>query len=608
MRKEVFRKRFLVIVLLAIFILPVFAQKGGSEIDSLTAVLEKTKEDTTRVDVLLKIAAKKIDLDPQGALAYISEAITIAEQLNDKPRMAAAYNNLGSYYNNSSDFPKSLEAYFKSLRINEELGNKIAVARNSGNIGNVYRSAGDFHKAIEYFEKAFAINKELDRGIGMTNNLSDMGIAWSELKQNAKAYESFNRALQIAEEKDDREGVAIILGNIANLNRIENKFKEAIDHFNRSLKINEELGRTPGIATNKVNLAELYLLTALDTTGAHAGLLRSLGGKEKTLNLAENFFLQAIDLFKMLGALHQLSASYNGLAGTYEAMGDYKKAFEMSSQYHLLKDSVFSIDNRVMFSNQSKERAELEKKQQEELTTLTQSKRRNEAILFSVCIALLLVFTGFVIRERKRSEKLLLNILPAKVASELKRKGSSDAKHFTHVTVMFTDFVGFTTAAEKMTPQQLVDELHTCFKNFDEIISKYNIEKIKTIGDAYLAVSGLPNASPQHAENVVKAALEIRDFMQARHRQASDRSFHMRIGIHSGSVVAGIVGVKKFAYDIWGDTVNTAARMEQNSEPCKINISEATFGLVKDKFACSYRGEISAKNKGHLKMYFVERQ
>ena len=209
-------------------------------------------------------------------------------------------------------------------------------------------------------------------------------------------------------------------------------------------------------------------------------------------------------------------------------------------------------------------------------------------------------------REKQRSEDLLLNILPAEVAEELKDNGVAAARHFENVTVLFTDFVNFTHASERMSPQQLIDELHFCFKAFDGIIGKHNIEKIKTIGDSYLAVSGLPAANANHAENVIDAALEINTFMNQRRQEIGEAAFEMRTGIHSGSVVAGIVGVKKFSYDIWGDTVNTAARMEQTSEPGKINISQTTYELVKNKFRCTYRGEVEAKNKGLLKMYFVE--
>jgi adenylate cyclase len=209
--------------------------------------------------------------------------------------------------------------------------------------------------------------------------------------------------------------------------------------------------------------------------------------------------------------------------------------------------------------------------------------------------------------EKKKSDDLLLNILPSEVAEELKVSGNSEARQFEEVTVLFTDFVNFTTTAQLLSPKELVQELHHCFKAFDEITGKYHIEKIKTIGDAYLAVAGLPIADSKHAINVVLAALEIREFISARKQELGNRTFDIRIGIHSGPVVAGIVGVKKFAYDIWGDTVNTAARMEQNSEPGGINISEATYRLIKDEFEFSYRGEISAKNKGALRMYFVNR-
>ena len=208
--------------------------------------------------------------------------------------------------------------------------------------------------------------------------------------------------------------------------------------------------------------------------------------------------------------------------------------------------------------------------------------------------------------EKKKSEDLLYNVLPVKIAGELKHKGMTFAQQFDEVTVIFTDFVSFTSVAEKFSPTQLVGELHACFKAFDEILDKYNIEKIKTVGDAYLAVSGLPTKNRNHATDAVAFAMHLRDFMLRRKLMLGDATFQMRIGIHTGSVIAGIVGTRKFAYDIWGDTVNTAARMEQNGEPGKVNISQTTYELIKDKFNCEYRGEVAAKKKGVLKMYFAE--
>ena len=212
-------------------------------------------------------------------------------------------------------------------------------------------------------------------------------------------------------------------------------------------------------------------------------------------------------------------------------------------------------------------------------------------------------------REKQKSEKLILNILPEKIAHELKLRGEATATEFESVTVLFADFKDFTTMIQKMEPDALVAEIHHCFSAFDAIIDTYGMEKIKTIGDAYLAVSGLPTPSHRHARLAVQAALDIRDFMEtyrAERQQANRVFFQSRIGLHSGSVIAGIVGRKKFQYDIWGDTVNTASRVESASEPGKINISSSTYQLVQNEFICSSRGKINTKGKGEIDMYFVE--
>jgi ligand-binding sensor domain-containing protein/class 3 adenylate cyclase len=215
--------------------------------------------------------------------------------------------------------------------------------------------------------------------------------------------------------------------------------------------------------------------------------------------------------------------------------------------------------------------------------------------------------------QKKRSDELLLNILPSEVAEELKAKGSADAKLIDEVTVLFTDFMGFTRLSEKLSPKELVAEIHECFSAFDHIIQKFGIEKIKTIGDSYMAAGGLPLQFPESVKNTVNAGLEMLEFMIRRKQERESNgllAFEMRIGIHTGPVVAGIVGVKKFQYDIWGDTVNTAARMEDKGEIRKVNISQSTYEFIKDDpdFHFEYRGKIEAKNKGELDMYFVSFQ
>jgi ligand-binding sensor domain-containing protein/class 3 adenylate cyclase len=212
--------------------------------------------------------------------------------------------------------------------------------------------------------------------------------------------------------------------------------------------------------------------------------------------------------------------------------------------------------------------------------------------------------------EKKKSDDLLLNILPEEVAEELKAKGSADAQLIDEVTVLFTDFKGFTQLSEKLSPKELVAEINDCFSAFDHIMQKHKIEKIKTIGDAYMAAGGLPTPNQTHARDVVNAALDIQEYMQ-KHRMTKEAKgelfFEIRIGIHTGPVVAGIVGIKKFQYDIWGDTVNTASRMESSGETGKVNISGTTYEEVKEFFECIHRGKIAAKGKGDIDMYFVER-
>ena len=212
-------------------------------------------------------------------------------------------------------------------------------------------------------------------------------------------------------------------------------------------------------------------------------------------------------------------------------------------------------------------------------------------------------------KERKRSDNLLLNILPASIAEELKTAGKAKARKFEEVSVFFSDFKNFTGLASAMAPEELVELLDTSFKKFDEIIGKYDdIEKIKTIGDAYMCASGL-NTTQGMPFNLIRAALEMQAFLKEEKQRRAQKGkpfFEARMGVHTGPVVAGVVGVKKFAYDIWGDTVNTASRVESNGDIGAVSISETTYRLIRHNFDCDYRGKVQAKNKGLIDIYHVK--
>ncbi|MEO6393465.1 MAG: adenylate/guanylate cyclase domain-containing protein [Pyrinomonadaceae bacterium] len=259
--------------------------------------------------------------------------------------------------------------------------------------------------------------------------------------------------------------------------------------------------------------------------------------------------------------------------------------------------------------------AVIEYQHPEWITAYSNDRERFLDVMSNLLFAL--VFTGVIVQvlaqnlnqERRNSDQLLRNVLPESVALELKRTERVQPVHYESASVLFTDFVGFTQIAENFTPEELVAELDTCFSQFDQITKRHGLEKIKTIGDAYLAVGGVPQANQSHAVDCVRAALEIQQLIAGwrENALAANRPYwQVRIGIHSGDLVAGVVGTEKFAYDVWGDTVNTASRLESSGVAGHVNISRATYELVKGRFDCEYRGRVTAKNKGEIDMYFVQ--
>jgi class 3 adenylate cyclase len=324
----------------------------------------------------------------------------------------------------------------------------------------------------------------------------------------------------------------------------------------------------------------------------------------------------------LFGRYEYMLTASNNLEKLYRENGDYKNAWFYASANMRISDSISIISKKdqLMAEAVRRERSKKEIAAEQDRQKIRQGKNQRNmmagGVVFFIIVSLLAYrnyrnqkrLNGLLDEAKKQSDHLLLNILPQETAEELKSTGKASAKRFDEVTVMFTDFKDFTQASERMTAEELVDEMNFYFSEFDNIISRHNIEKIKIIGDSYMCAGGLPAANDTHAHDVVQAAVELQEFMIAQKAERSGLGksfFELRIGIHTGPVVAGIVGLKKFAYDIWGDTVNTASRMENTGEPNKINISGNTYEKVKDRFKCTYRGKVAAKHKGEIDMYFV---
>jgi class 3 adenylate cyclase len=374
--------------------------------------------------------------------------------------------------------------------------------------------------------------------------------------------------------------------------------------------------------------AEYYLKKALHLALQRkayttlSGLYNNLAGITDDAKKMRLYADSSYYFSKLSGSLDDQQIALQNLALIDYENKNFESGYDFLWESMVLKDSVFN-KNKIAAFAEMEQKYESEKKSSEiallkgeyEIANLKSSKRLVLSISLASGMLALLIVAFILYRQRenkqklnaalsiekKKSDDLLLNILPEEVANELKQNGESIAKQYNHVTVLFTDFVNFTGLSELMSPTELVTEIHKNFTAFDAIIEKHGLEKIKTIGDAYLAVCGLPEEKQDHALRVAKAALDIIAYMNEH-----STKFEVRIGIHTGPVVAGIVGVKKYAYDIWGDTVNTASRMESSSLAGKINISAAAYELLKNDFNCSYRGKINAKNKGEVDMYFLE--
>jgi class 3 adenylate cyclase/FtsZ-binding cell division protein ZapB len=297
-----------------------------------------------------------------------------------------------------------------------------------------------------------------------------------------------------------------------------------------------------------------------------------------------------------------------------------KKKFEKLSATEAQREAVLQaqkadLAEAKLEAERSRREAERNKEQRNQLLILASS-----GVLLTLLLLVLFLISRrnrrqlkdknrMIEQEKERSNELLLNILPANIAEELREYGKAQTRKYDEVTVFFSDFINFSRISEQLSPEELVEELDRCFKGFDFIIGNYpEIEKIKTIGDAYMCASGLDDRKTMPG-SMIKAALEMQEYLEEQKQERMRLGkpyFEARIGIHTGPAVAGVVGVNKFAYDIWGDTVNTASRMETNGQAGRVNISEATYNLIKYQFDCEYRGKVQAKNKGLIDMYFVK--
>ena len=579
------------------------------------------------------------------ALEYYQKAQKVGIESCDTKGIADSYNNIGIIYDEQGNYPAALKNYLAALTIYKEIG-CIDLSAAYINIGLIEQELGNYPEALKNDLASLKICEEIgNKQSGIALSYNNIGAIYQEQSNYLAALKNYSAALKIYEEIGDTNGIAMNYRNTGHIYAEQGKYPEALKNQLASLKICEGIGSKNGIADSYYNIGDIYCEEsnypeALKNYLNGVRIFQEVGNKdaiaasdigigvvfEKQGNYLEalKYETKALSIALEIGAKNHIKDAYGKLAEINSKLNNFKAAYNNEVLFKQVYDTLFSKENEEKFTSlqmqyefdkqESLAKAEQEKKDAIALKELQKQKLVRNGFMGGFAVVVL--FGGVVSMQRNRirkgkklSDELLLNILPSEVAEELKQKGSAEAKHFDDVTVMFTDFKDFTEISEKLSPAELVAEIDTCFKAFDNITGKYNIEKIKTIGDSYMCAGGLPVPNKTNATDVVSAALEIQKFMGEHSLQKikeGKKVFELRIGIHSGSVVAGIVGIKKFAYDIWGNTVNIASRMESSGEAGKVNISGSTYELVKDKFSCTHRGKIEAKHMGMIDMYFVE--
>jgi len=656
-------KTFKYLLIISIFILlanNIYITAQTKNIDSALTALKNYKQEDTGKVLLMKDICKGLGKQkPDEGLKYGKEALELSQRLNYTRGIAEVLNSIGTVYYYKANYDSALNYYLKAETKYKETTDKLGLAKSLNNIGLIYDIKGDYSKSLGYYLQSLKILESLDDKKLLGTTYNNIGLVY--MKQTNlpdyldKSLDFFKKSLKIREDLGDKAAIASSYYNLGlvylqkgnKLKRLDEKNKNiyllydtALMYSNKSLNIYNEIKDIRGLATVYPNIANIYgskkdykkseefyvnAIKLQQQTGDIANLAYSLfnvgvlNTEQKNYDKAIEYYKKSLIYADSLNIKTLRRDCYDRMASTYSFANRYKEAFECMLKYSELKDEILNEESSKMIT-EMQTKYETDKKAKEiEILNLAMSKQKiwNYALIGGIILVLIIALISInsyiqkrkdnkiIAAEKAKSDALLLNTLPLKVVNDLKTYGKTEPESFDNVTVYFSDVVGFTTISSTLEPKTLINALSEMFTNFDSIMTRWQCERIKTIGDAYLAVSGMPEKNERHAYNMLRAAIDIREYLIKRNETAEIK-FRCRIGINTGRVVGGIVGTKKYLYDVFGDTINTASRMESNSEPLKINISESTYELVKDMFILTDRGIMEVKGKGPMRMFFVE--
>ena len=584
--------------LILLYLNPTFCQNQPKS-DSLKRLYYSGNYKIPEYIMLAKIA--QLETNPDSAFFYsnllIKKASLIKEKDSSLKALKIGYLAKGNALFFKGNNSEAVESFLNGLDFANETKDYRTAGLMQISIADSYSSMQNNEFAEKYYVEGIEVLRKIHDSTNLASALLNYGDWLITVRRYDESLISFNESSSIYALKDNQLGKAYNLGNIGIVHAEQGKHQLAEDNINEAIAILEELEDYYPVSVYLTYLSDVYV------------------GKDN-YDLAFKYAKRSLELAKNYGLKEQLRDANLKLYELNTMVEKDDLALEYYKGYIDYRDSIRNIEEVQKIGNAVTSAAQAE-------TALAVQKQKTQRIILFATVGVLLLIgllayglfrrnrfvqatNKIIAKEKERSDHLLLNILPEDTAEELKEKGSVAAKKYDAVTVLFSDFKGFTSYAENLSPEELVQTIDYYFTSFDAIMEKYGLEKIKTIGDAYMAVGGLSFDNANQANEMILAAKEMNAFVtKAKSDTHTTATFDIRIGINTGPVVAGVVGTKKFAYDIWGDTVNIAARMESSSEAGRINISENTYEIVKDDFKCDYRGELSVKNRGSLKMHFV---
>ena len=571
--------------------------------DSLAKIYKSDRFLSTleKMELLRNLAFNEVT-STQLSINYANELIALAAKENNYLYLHRGYFQKANKYLLAGDLDLALELLFKSLDAAKKASFIAGQGTSNAAIADIYSATGNAKNAEYYYTQGIELFRKTDNTVGLATALLNAGDQYLKNKNYKDALQYFNEAAILFKKADYLSGTAYSLGNIGMVYAEKGEHTLAKKYISKAIVLLEKLEDYYAISDYLTYMSDIY-------------------SNQNDYKSAQSYADRSLAIAVKYGLKDQISKSNLNLSDLHQKIGNNDTSLTHFKNHIIYRDSVTNLESVQKIADL---RTNFEVSQKQTEIDLLAQKRKNQRIVtYAIGIALffiaLLAFLWYrrylfikktkniIENERDRSDQLLLNILPEETAAELKINGKVQAKKHETVTVFFSDFVGFTTYSENLTPEELVKTVDFYFSKFDSIMEVYGLEKIKTIGDAYMCAGGLKGNEKDAAHQMILAAKEIIAFVEntKNNSLAHELTFDIRIGINSGPLVAGVVGSKKFAYDIWGDTVNVASRMESMSQPGKINISEGTYTLIKDSWPCEFRGEIEVKNRGLLTMYFV---